>query len=59
MWQVVCEVGNGQTGKLVTGSWLKAAIQYVVWRVKGRATSIERYDPKGPLRRSSDSFGGP
>lgn len=43
MWQVTCEVGAGQTGKLVTDSWFRAAWQYVAWRLKGRPATLARY----------------
>ena len=43
MWQVTCEVGNSQTGKLVTNSWIRAAWQYVAWRLKGRRVAMARY----------------
>ena len=46
MWQVTCEVGAGQTGKLVTDSWFRAAWQYVAWRLKGRAATLARYKSK-------------
>jgi hypothetical protein len=43
MWQVRCELGEGQVGKLVTRSWLLAAIQFVLWTMKGRPAVMQRY----------------
>jgi hypothetical protein len=43
MWQVICKVDNGQVGKLLTRSWMRAAFQYAVWRLRGRATTLGRY----------------
>ena len=54
MWQVTCEVGAGQTGKLVTDSWFRAAWQYVLWRLKGRAVTFARY--KGQSVRPATDF---
>ena len=54
MWQVTCEVGNGQTGKLVSDSWLKAAWQYVAWRLKGRRVAMARYESDVPPNRPAD-----
>ena len=48
MWQVTCEVGNGQTGKLVSDSWVRAAWQYVAWRIKGRRVAMARYESDAP-----------
>lgn len=55
MWQVTCEVGAGQTGKLVTDSWSRAAWQYVLWRLKGRAATLARYKSEtDPARQPGD-----
>ena len=55
MWQVTCEVGNGQTGKLVTDSRLKALLQFVAWRIKGRKVAMARYESDAqPLRQAAD-----
>ena len=51
MWQVTCEVGAGQTGKLVTDSWFRAAWQYIVWRLKGRAATLAPYKSETPPAR--------
>ena len=44
MWQVKCERADGQGGKLVTRSWLQAVLQFLRWRLRGRPTSMSRYD---------------
>ena len=51
MWQVICDVEGGKTGKLVTDSWLKAVAQLVVWRLKRRTTTMERYDAAQEMQR--------
>ena len=43
MWLVKCDLPDGSVGKLVTGSWFKAALQFGRWRLKGRHTTLTKY----------------
>lgn len=54
MWQVTCELEDGQTGKLVTDSWPRAVWQFVVWRIKRRSVTMARYESKAWPRRGAD-----
>ena len=45
MWAVRSELGDGTIGKVVTRSWLHAAVVYASWRLKGRPATVGRYFP--------------
>ena len=43
LWQVKCDLGDGRVSKLVTRSWLKAALEVARCKLKGRPVRMSPY----------------